>query len=390
MKNRDLEIIRKCVPKPEGRITWEELEQTSLGSVFGMMAKTDQNREFHAEGDVYTHTRMVTEELVSDREYAELDEWGRTVLFLAALLHDIGKIRCTRLIDGKLASPNHAKKGAVRCREFLFRELGLAGDPDLRSLRESVCALIKYHSFPPYAMKETNPEYKTLKIASVGELAPEFSLRRLCLLERADARGRVGLSTDDYLERIEYCRLFAEDIGVLDAPYTFSSDHTKRAYFQRKTEWKDDALYNDSFGEVILMSGLAGTGKDTWIKKNYPDLPMISLDDIRAEFGISPIGNQSEVARIAHERARRFLREKQPFVFNATSVTADIRNLQISLFEQYGASVKTVFLETDWNEGLRRNEGRERVVPTASIEKMLSKLEIPERFESERVIWEIT
>ena len=67
------------------------------------------------------------------------------------------------------------------------------------------------------------------------------------------------------------------------------------------------------------MSGLPGTGKDRWIRENKPDLGMISLDGIRAETGISPAEPQEEVLRIARERATGFLRNRQPFGWNATS-----------------------------------------------------------------------
>ena len=83
---------------------------------------------------------------------------------------------------------------------------------------------------------------------------------------------------------------------------------------------------------------------------------------------------------IAHERAREYLRKKQPFVWNATNITAQTRNMQISLFEGYGASVETVFLETAWNEQMLRNQSREAEVSVMVIEKMLSKLTLPERY----------
>jgi predicted kinase len=83
------------------------------------------------------------------------------------------------------------------------------------------------------------------------------------------------------------------------------------------------------------------------------------------------------------------LRKKQPFIWNATNITPQTRGTQISLFEEYGASVKTAFMETDWDEQLRRNEKRDAYVPTQAIENMLSKLVLPERHESENVLWQI-
>lgn len=56
--------------------------------------------------------------------------------------------------------------------------------------------------------------------------------------------------------------------------------------------------------------------------------------------------------------ARAFLRRKEPFVFNATNLSAMIRGKWIQLFHQYGARVRIVYLETGWTERERRNASR--------------------------------
>lgn len=386
-----LDAVLACVPlRDTDRIDWERIGQTALGGLLDGMAQTPQNPVYHAEGDVLTHTKLVCEALIAEREYRETSDNAKKVLFLAALLHDIGKIRCTVLRDGALTSPRHSIVGAAMAREFLWRELGLCGITEAQRLREAICNLIRYHSYPPFCMIDADAERKLLRITANGELTPDFTLRRLCLLERADVLGRVSEDADDYLSRIAYCQALAEELGCLDAPHAFASDFSKRAYFLGKTDWRDAELYRDSWGEVILMSGLPGTGKDTWIGANRPDLPVVSLDAIRARLRISPTEPQGAVVAAAQEEAREHLRRHQPFIWNATSVTAQLRRNQISLFESYGASVRTQFLETSWEEELARNEGRAAVVPRGAIERMLSKLELPERHECETVIWSVT
>ena len=95
------------------------------------------------------------------------------------------------------------------------------------------------------------------------------------------------------------------------------------------------------------MSGLPGVGKDTWIQRNAPDLPMISLDEIRKELKYSPTHNQGKVANLARERAKELLRQHQHFVWNATNITAQMRESLVALFETYHARVRIVYLETD-------------------------------------------
>ena len=388
MKNAEAKKILRLIPLSGESVDWDGFSDTLMKPIFEAMAHTEQNPAYHGEIDVLTHTKAVCEALLREPAYGDGSDEEKTALFLAALFHDIGKIRCTRMEDGVWISPNHARNGSVQTREILWRELGFCGGEELQRLRETVCQLVRYHSFPPFVMTDADPERKMLKIASAGALAKGFSVAALCALERADILGRISPDTEESLEKIAYCQMLAEELGCLHTPFAFTDDFSQRAYFKEKTDWKDQSLFNDSWGEVVMLSGLPGTGKDTWIAQNLPDLPMISLDEIRQKLRIAPTDNQGRVIAEAYETAKGYLRKKQPFVWNATNITAKTRGWQISLFEDYGASVHTVFLETEWNEQLRRNAGRAAEVPVHAVERMLSKLEIPERFECECVTWE--
>lgn len=381
--------IEALIPLSSKNINWEAFENTLLQPIFALMAKTQQNPLYHGEKDVFSHTKMVCEELIKLPEYIASSEKDKKILFLSALLHDMGKIRCTVFEDEVIKSPHHASSGAIAAREFLWKKLSLCGSFENQQLREAICNLIRYHSFPPYAIKNERPELRLLQIASTGELSRDFSIEKLYILEKADAMGRICEDREEMLENIECCKLLSTEEDCFTAPFHFPDSFSKRAFFKQKTLWKNQTLYNDSWGEIILMSGLPGTGKDTVIKEYYSHLPMISLDEIRKEYKISPTGNQQKVVAIAHERARELLRKKQAFVWNATNITEKIRASQISLFEEYGASVKTLFLETGFDEELLRNESRENAVPLRVIENMLSVLTLPQSYECEKVEWRL-
>lgn len=381
-----LDSILSLVPQGDS-IDWSLFEKTELAGIFASMNKTPQSKLYHGEGNVLIHTRLACEALIRQNEYKLLSENNKAILFLACLLHDIGKTKCTTLKDGDYTSPKHSIVGTNMARELLWRDFGLCGSYEKQQMREGVCQLIRYHSFPPFAISDKNPEKRLLKIASNGELARSFTIEGLCLLERADVLGRISKDRNDYLERIELCAELAKEIGCFYGPYKFNDDYSKRAYFSNKTDWRDCELYNSSWGKVIILSGLPGTGKDTFIKENYPNLPVISLDEIRAELHILPTENQGAVVARAHELAREYLRKKQEFIWNATSISPLIRNSQISLFEEYGAGVEIVFLETEFEENLARNASRVSAVPRSVIENMLSRLEPPERFEAEKIKW---
>ncbi len=388
---KKLQEIVSLFPQNKGdKIDWCALEKTTLSPVFQKMKETKQNPEYHGEGNVFMHTELVCNALVTLEEYWLLSKKEREILLLSALLHDIGKTKCTRLIDGVLSSPHHAKTGAIMARELLWRDYGLCGSEELQNIRESVCAFIKYHSYPPFAILNNKPEFKMIKVASQGKLVTYFSIEKLCMLEKADVLGRISNDSCDYLERIECCAMLADELNCKNKPYEFFDEYTARGYLKSGNIPLGYNAFNDTWGEVILMSGLPGTGKDTYIEKNYPNMPVVSLDNIRLDLKISPVGNQGEVVAEGKRQAREYLRKKQSFIWNATNVTEQIRTGLTELFESYGARVKIVFLETEWQEQLRRNSSRKAQVPLEAIERMLSKLEIPEAFEAQSVVWQIT
>lgn len=76
-----------------------------------------QNPQFHAEGDVWTHTMMVLDEASKYRDQAENPKG----FMLAALCHDYGKAICTEVVDGIIRSIGHETKGLPLVEAFLNR-----------------------------------------------------------------------------------------------------------------------------------------------------------------------------------------------------------------------------------------------------------------------------
>jgi len=368
-------------------IDYQNIEADILNPFEERMRQTQQSPVWHTEGDVYTHTMMVVEALQSLPEYQALSERQQHILTVAALLHDIGKIPTTQMIDGEWKSPHHAPTGSRMARELLWKEYGLCGDNELMQIREAICQLIRYHSFPPHAIDEKNCKLRVHKIASNGILVPDFTMKMLCMIAKADMLGRKCNDQQQMLEQIALCEEFAKEEDCFDGCYPFASEVTRRAFLSGQDVWKEQELYDETWGEVVLMSGLPGTGKDTWISKNLPDLPMVSLDNIRRERKVSPTENQGLVANIGREKAKEFLRKHQPFVWNATNITTQMRESLIGLFETYHASVRIVYLETDWKSQQERNRSRKAAVPFEIIVEMLGKMTLPEAFEARKVEW---
>lgn len=358
-----------------------EKEYPGQGGFWEEMAHTPQDPQWHGEGDVLTHTRMVWDALVEMDAFQALPDDRRRALSLAAALHDVGKTVTTRQEGGRLVSPHHGAVGARMARKFLWMDQGLCGAADRTAFRETVCGLIRCHTLPIHALEREDGAMMLARFAQ-----SPATVRMLCLLSEADALGRIAPDRRELREQALLTAALAEEMGCLDGSVPFASDVTKRAWFSGRGVTPDQPLYDDAWGEVVLMCGMPGTGKDTWIRENL-DLPMISLDDIRRELNIQPTENQAGVVRDARRRAKELLRKKMPFVWNATSLTQAIRGEQIALFEGYGAAVRVVYLETDWNTERERNRNREAAVPEEKLEKMLSILEPPLSWEARCVEW---
>lgn len=383
-----LALIAALTPSaPDWRVDWDAVSRSDLALYAGEMAKTPQNPAYHGEGDVWTHTRLVCQALARMEAFRALDKRGRGLLFTAALLHDVGKTRVTRRENGVWTSPGHAAAGEKMARQLLWTRLGLCGTPEKLRFREAVCALIRRHSMPVHAIDASNAGRTLRAVSQLGTNAPEFSLERLCILAEADARGKICSDLTEQVERVRLGALLAEELGCLSGPYPFPDGHTRFSYLSGRDVPPDYPLFDDCWGPVIMLSGLPGTGKDTWISGNCPGMPVISLDAIRRALGISPTDNQGPVAEEAKRRACEYLRRREPFVWNATNLTAEARRRLLELVHSYRAWVRIVYLETGLEENLRRNASRPERVPEDVIFTLLGKLSPPAFEEAREVRW---
>ncbi len=341
------------------------------------LGTTIQEPSYHAEGDVLTHTRMVLEALVQIEKWQKLPQIERGVLFWAALLHDIAKPVCTRIDpDGCIHSPNHTVKGERMAREILYRGIP---DPVPFLQREQIVKLVRYHGMPRWLMEQDGPEKRIIRASQV------VNLEHLSLLAEADAIGRISPDTKESLECVRLFAQYASEIGCYDHPYPFETNLARITYLNSDNGSPTYVPYDTTWGEIILMSGLPGAGKDTWIRTKAKHLPMISLDDIRSELDIGPEQNQGRVIQAAKNQAKTLLRNKTPFIWNATNITGHIRKPLIDLFLSYGARVKIVYIESNYDDLIRQNKSRQNAVPAKIIDRLIGKLEVPTVLEANEV-----
>ena len=319
--------LHALAPAPGVAIDWAAVED-ALATVVSAseLAATPQDARFHAEGDVWIHTRMALEALCADPAWAALDETARGLVFAGVLLHDVGKPATTRHEpDGRVSSRGHSATGEHLVRAALYD----AGVPF--AWREHVCALVRWHQVPFFGIERD--------AAGAARLLARLSLVTrhdwLSLVATADGRGRRCADPADHARIVDNCALWRElaaEHGALDRPRPFPDAHTRVVYLadERGTRSPDVPAYDDSAGDAFLLAGLPGAGKSTWLAA-HPDLAVVSLDDLRVELEVDPADGQGPVVAAARERAREHLRAGRPFAWNATNVSRPLRASLVEL-----------------------------------------------------------
>lgn len=335
-----------------------------------------QDPVFHAEGDVFVHTRMVCEAMAALPAFRAADAAGRLRLHAAALLHDVAKPRRTVVEDdGRVRSPGHSPAGAHDAREILWR-LGLP-----RSDREQVCALVRFHQIPYHWASRSDSRTLVIRMSQTA------SLHELRCLAEADLRGRV---CPDQAARIDDVTLFGEyaaELGCLHAPWPFASDHARVECFRRPDRDPAWEAWDDTRMVVTVMSGLPGAGKSRWVAEHAGGQPVVELDAIRRELGIGPDEPQGKVVDVARGRAREHLRAGRPFVWDATNLSRTLRKAVVGLCLDYRARVRVVYVEAPAHALHRRNRERSHPVPEAVLGRMLRRWEPPDRTEAHEVLF---
>lgn len=339
------------------------------------MSECQQDAEWHAEGDVWTHTKMVCRQLTFLPEWPALTRAEQNLLLFTGLFHDAAKPLTSQLDPetGRIRSPKHAVKGEHLARSVL-RELGC----DLTT-REHIARMVRFHGRPAFLLEKTNLAREIVTLSWL------VNHRLLYLFALADTRGRTTETMSRPEENLEYWRVMAEELNCFTASYQFANDQARFRYFQEPEAELDYVPYETYRCTVTMMSGLPGSGKDTWLQQQRPKLPVVSLDDIRAELDVDATDNQGQVIQQAKEHCRELLRAQTDFAFNATNLLRQTRQAWLKLFTDYQARIEIVYLEPSLAEIYRQNKQRQRNVPIDVIRKLAEKCEPPTWAEAHQI-----
>jgi len=371
------ELIRALCPVEAGA----GYDWTACCEVFPRLhalEATPQSPRYHAEGNVGIHTRMVLDALLECDHFRAASGARRETLFLGALLHDLCKPETTTIdpVTGEIGQPGHSRRGAVDVRALFWR----AGVPF--ELREAVCRIIAVHQVPFFAFDSRRGE------------SPEFIARRLSwsldlpdliCVARADMRGRICADQQARLDDIALFEQLAREDGCWGTPRAAASAHTRLTYARGSAVHLDTPLFQVPGSQVTVLCGLPASGKDSWVARHARGIEVVSFDDAKAELGLKHGENDGLAAHRAVDKAKALLRLREPFVWNATHLSEQMRNKTLDLLYAYDAHVSLVYLEVPADTLFRRNARRDTTLKQRDLERMLHRWEVPLPWEAHEV-----
>lgn len=155
-------------------------------SMISDLANVEQSKKHHPEGDVLTHTLMVTDQASKHKNESS----DTRVLMWAALLHDIGKAPATKIRNGRITSYNHEKIGSLMVKDF-FKDL-----TDERAFVDKVSLMVKWHMEALFVSKG-------LPFSDTKRMLEEVELSEIAILNLCDRLGRGDMTQQKIEEETE-------------------------------------------------------------------------------------------------------------------------------------------------------------------------------------------
>ena len=118
--------------------------------------------------------------------------------------------------------------------------------------------------------------------------------------------------------------------------------------------------------EVILLVGIAASGKTTFCKQFFSNHFRISLDEIEKH-------SRTKQAQIFENN----LKLGKNIIIDDTNLTRKIRSMHIKLAKKYDAELKAIFFNYSMDRIELQNSKREKSLPNYVLFSMKKQLEVP-------------
>ena len=129
----------------------------------------------------------------------------------------------------------------------------------------------------------------------------------------------------------------------------------------------------------LMVVGLPGSGKSTYIEKYYSNYHVHSSDAIREELS-GDVNNQDinkQVFNTLHKRVKEDLVAGYSVVYDATNISWKRRKAFLQELKNINCHKECVLMATPFELCVQRNNERYRVVPYFVIERMYKNFDIP-------------
>lgn len=324
---------------------------------FKKLQECEQNPKWHREGNAFNHTKNVVEFTI---KYLDSSFFSNTLEYyeicvIGALFHDIGKSVTTFEKDGVWHSYGHEIEGEKITRRILWDE-GYY-------FREKICALVRYHMDPLNIYNSKMPIEKCVELSnqmiSVGSC-----FNTLLQIKRFDILGSVQENIDgekNDLEKILNLFKFNTDIAdMLNLIKKIKEHNTKPK------------------ANVVMLIGLPGSGKDTFIKEKLiqEDSPftyvtsfegvlkttptytnensiVLCRDDIRTELGFCKEGEkivgtseqENKVSDVFNQKLLKAAEEGKTIIINNINLKKKYRKDIINRLQKFNVNVTYIYVE---------------------------------------------
>lgn len=249
------------------------------------MAATQQNPRYHREGNVLDHTAYVLQQYETLKDRFELSDEEHTILYWAAILHDIGKTATTIFQEKRWRSPGHERAGVPFAQDILMQNEGISAP-----VRHKILDLVRWHGIP---LRMSMGQYDLNDIKLLGT---RTDLRLLSIFSIFDFEGRDCDDKPETLDKIyNFHEILVPKVEFETGKFAeLSETHSKWNLRHKNAAWNALKMKNVSFIEklreaapvqvepsygkkVTIVMGEALAGKSTWLEQNRPDAFVVSM-----------------------------------------------------------------------------------------------------------------
>ena len=336
-----------------------ETETTSLPlplSLIQQLRETPQNPRYHAEGSVYNHTLLVLSQFEEHHKQFSLSERDHQALYLAVLLHDVGKPVVTRWVQGRWSARGHEAAGVPIARDFLL------GRPEVdASQRQRILSLVRYHSAP------LQMGLRGASLHQYKQLATRVDLRLLGQFAWFDLHGRICVDQDQVYAIIdEFLTEIVPRVEYEMGTFAEIQERYRSASHQRKNALWQSLQQDNSYllEKLLLVSQDKGANSPLFEAVVPVSPPFARLNEYLAErfkgyerfqFELpeTPMDNhhlRSNLLRTARHFVSVFGKEGKNLLIEGPWMEEAFRNNLLSTIRQQGGAIRLLMVEGKMDE----------------------------------------